>query len=374
MKRATIGGLVSVSLLAGALLSIGTAAADSIEVSSEQIVRLGIELARPERVADMEVASGPAEVAIPPSQQAVVSAPVAGLVSRLLVAAGETVEAGEVVAEIRSAEFLDLQREYLDAAAQSEVAQAQLLRDRGLHEEGIIAARRLQETTVEAGAAANRLEQVRQQLRLAGLDPERIAALARERELVPTLALRAPFAGVIVAQQVMVGEHVDALEAVLQLANLDELWLEIHLPQETAPRVEIGMSALVEVEGETLTGSVITMGRIVDAATQTVLVRAAIDNAESLLRAGQFLAAKIVSRPAGLSVVAIPASAVTRNAEDAFVFVRTARGFDVRPIELLADGGDRVYVQAEIDESAEVAVAGVSALKSLWMSSQDEGT
>jgi len=368
------GALHWIGLLAASLLLVEAAAADSIEVSTEQMARLGVELARPERAADMEIASGPAEIAIPPSQEAVVSAPVAGLVSRLLVAVGETVAADQPVAEIRSAEFLDLQREYLDAAATNEIEQAQLARDRGLHDEGIIAARRLQEATVAASAAAIKLTQAEQQLRLAGVDRSGVERLARNRELAVSLMLRAPFAGVVVAQHVKIGEHVDALEAVLQVANLDELWLEIHLPQETAPRVELGMSALVDVEGETLTGAIITMGRIVDAATQTVLVRAAIDNASALLRAGQFLSARIVSRPVGVAVVSIPSGAVTRNGVDAFVFVRTPAGFDIQPIELLGDGGSRVYVQGAIGESAEVAVAGVSALKSLWMSAQDAGS
>jgi cobalt-zinc-cadmium efflux system membrane fusion protein len=367
------GRVASLLLLIGVLWLAGAAADQTIYVSAEEMDRLGVSLGGPEESRHMQIASAPAEVVIPPAQRVAVSAPVAGLVSRLLVATGEPVRGGQPIAEMRSAEFLELQREYLEAAADSELAATQLERDRGLREEGIIAERRLQETTAAARATALRLDQAEQRLHLAGQSSTEIAALAARRVLAPTLMLTAPFDGVVASQHVQVGAHVDALEPVVQIADLSALWLEVHVPQETAERVAVGMSVLVTVQGQERWAAVVNVGRIVEPDTQTVLVRASVANGEGDLRAGQFLSARIVAA-ADVPLMAIPAAALMRNGRDAFVFVRTPAGFEVRAVDVLGEGGRHVYTEGGIEASEQIAVGGVSALKSLWLSRREGGS
>ena len=351
---------------------IGNARADSFDVSDDQLARLGVTLGAAEAVDHVEIASAPAEVVVPPSQQAVVSAPVDGLVARLLVAAGEPVTRGQALAELDSKDFLQWQREYLDASVAAELADAQLARDRDLHAEGIIAARRLQETEARAHAATVALDQASEQLRLVGFDKPALTALMSKRRLSARLVLRAPFDGVVAAQHATVGARVDSLEAVVMVADLRTLWLELHLSQESAAKVAPGMLAAVNLGDVELTAPITTVSRVVDPATQTVLVRAAVDNGAGLLRAGQFVRASVLA-PSERVTYALPAGAVTRSGEAAFVFVREPNGFAARRIEVLAEDGARIYVTAGIDGGARVAVEGISALKSLWLAMQESG-
>lgn len=359
-------------LLVVATCVIGRAYADSFDVSDDQLARLGVTLGAAEAVERVAIASAPAEVVVPPAQQAVVSAPVDGLVARLLVAAGELVRRGQPLAELDSKEFLQWQRDYLEASVAAELADAQLARDRDLHDEGIIAARRLQETQAQAHAASVRLDQATEQLRLAGFDKPALAALVSKGRLSARLILRAPFDGVVAAQHATVGARVDSLDAVATVADLGTLWLELHLSQENAANVAPGMLAAVKVGDRELTAPITTVGRVVEPATQTVLVRAAIDNGAGLLRAGQFVKASVLA-PSERATYAVPAGAVTRNGEAAFVFVREPKGFTARRIEVIAEDGSRVYVTAGIDGGARVAVEGISALKSLWLAMQESG-
>ena len=108
MNTYTFARTISASILVTLSLINQSAAGNVINVSADQISRLGIAVGRPEAVADVAIASAPAEVVIPPTQEAVVSTPVGGLISRLLVATGEAVVSGQALAEIRSTEFMDL--------------------------------------------------------------------------------------------------------------------------------------------------------------------------------------------------------------------------------------------------------------------------
>jgi len=348
-----------------------SAAGNEFAVSDEQLSRLGVTLGTAQPVELVELAAVPAEVVVPPTRQTLVSAPAGGVVVRLLVAEGDAVKAGQPVAEIESVEYVERQRDYLDAGAAAELARAQEVRDRGLLAEGIIAERRVSETVAATRAAVARLEQTRAQLALAGLAPADLSKLESQRQLSTRIVLRAPFAGVVTAGHTKVGERVAALDPVLGVADLSSLWLELRVPQESAAKVTPGMLVSVTSGGQTITGSVTTVGGVVDAATQTVLVRATIDNAARVLRAGQVLTARILARPAGGVAYAVPAAAVTRNGGEVLVFVRRANGVVAQRIEVLADDGTHVYVAGGIAPDAAVAVAGVGALKALWLSSAE---
>jgi cobalt-zinc-cadmium efflux system membrane fusion protein len=347
----------------------------SFALADDEIARLGITLARPQAVQEMEIASAPAEVVVPPAQQALISTPVDGLIARILVAEGDAVSRGQALAELEGADFLDWQRGYLDAVVESELADAQQSRDQGLYEEGIIAERRLQETQARTRAANVRLDQARRQLLLAGFNEAALERLAQGGELVGRLVLRAPLTGVVLEGYTTVGARVAALDPVMRIADLHTLWLELHLRQELATQVAPGMRVSVTVGDRVLTSTVTIVGSFVDAETQAVLVRAVIEDPATPLRAGQYLTASIVAPLDAGVALALPATAVTRNAGESYVFVRKEGAMEALSVNLLADDGSRVYVLADgLDSNARVAVEGISVLKSLWLASEEEGS
>jgi cobalt-zinc-cadmium efflux system membrane fusion protein len=343
-----------------------------LTLSAIEIQRLGIVLASAEAADAVVLATGPAELVIPPAQQSIVAAPVSGLISRLLVAEGEAVRAGQALVEIQSAELLDLQRMLIEARSADELARAQLERDRGLRADGIIADKRLQETQAAAHAAAVALDQARQRLTLAGQTGAELAALAERRLLSTTLTVRAPFDGTVVARLADLGARVETLTSLCRIADLTTLWLEVHVPQERATRLRVGHVAVVTLHERAIEAVVTHVGQTVDPASQTVLVRAVVDNRALDLRPGQFLPARILARADADAVPAltIPTAAVVRDGGRAFVFARIADGFAIRTIELVSDDGTRAYVTTGLEQREQIAVSGVAALKAIWLESR----
>jgi multidrug efflux pump subunit AcrA (membrane-fusion protein) len=159
---------------------------------------------------------------------------------------------------------------------------------------------------------------------------------------------------------------VDALDPVVALADLRELWLELRIPQETAAHVVPGMLVAAESAGRMVNGTITNVGGVVDATTQTVLVRAVVDNERATLRAGQFLNAHVLARPEGV-IYALPGAAVTRHDGESLVFVRSGGDLVAQPVRLVADDGELIYIAQGLAAGSLVAVDGVSALKSLWL-------
>jgi cobalt-zinc-cadmium efflux system membrane fusion protein len=359
------------------VVTVGAAAQtneESFAASDAELARLGVEVGSVELAERVELAAAPAAVVVPPSRQALVSAPQGGVVARLLVAEGDVVAVAQPLAEIDSAEYLERQRDYLDAVAAAELAGTQEARDRGLFDEGIIAERRVAETSAMARAARSRLDQAGAQLALAGFTRADLERLATERRLATRIVLRAPLAGTVVAVHGSVGGRVGALDPVLAVADLRELWLETRLPQERAAGVAVGMSVAVAPPGHAeLVGTVTAIGGVVDPATQTVLVRAAIDNSSGALRAGQFLTARIRAPAPSGGVLVVPVAALTRHEGDILLFVRSGGDVLARRVAVLGEDGARAYVRGDLKQSELIAVAGIGALKALWLSAREEG-
>lgn len=305
----------------------------------------------------------PGRVVVPESRQRVLAAPVAALVERLQVGVGDEVRAGQVLATLRSPAAQDLQREAQSAAMQAELAQSTLTRDQRLFDEGLIAAARLEATRVQARQATLLADDRRRALAQAG-------AAAQANGGVVTLT--APISGTVIERQATVGQRLEAAAPLLRIAALDTLWVELQVPVREAATLRVGDA--VQLDEPALPARVIAIARAVDAASQTVMVRAAVQApaaATAALRVGQGVQAELLRAPtAGL---AVPAGAVVQHGGRDWVFADLGGGrLRALPVQVLQRSGQGVLVRpAEPAQTPGLAadtrlvVQGTASLKAL---------
>jgi multidrug efflux pump subunit AcrA (membrane-fusion protein) len=233
--------LLVLCLAAGA----ASAADPVVELSTAQEKALGIETAVLRAGSGGEIAGLAAQVVVPNSQIHLVAAPVAGLVERIPVAVNGSVRAGQVLARILSPALAELQRGFVQASVQAQLAADNLQRDEALYRDGIIAESRLRATRGQHAEASAVLTERRQALHLAGVPEGAIARLASGQAQGAAIEVRAPADGVILEQMVAIGARVDAATAMFRLAKLEPLWLEIQAPVSSLARVRIGAAATV---------------------------------------------------------------------------------------------------------------------------------
>ena len=113
---------------------------------------------------------------------------------------------------------------------------------------------------------------------------------------------------------------------------------------------------------------------MVESGSQMVTLRALVQGKASLLRPGEVLSVEL---PAASTTAAtsgawdLPLSAVAHDGKQAYVFVRTADGFEARSVEVSASAGQRVRIHGPVKAGEEVAVSGVVALKGAWIKQKD---
>lgn len=357
--------------LLAALLVTLDAAGQEIPLAPAEFDSLGVEFVSPEAVDTATAVTARARVVVPPAADHVVASAVTGLVERVYIGIGDRVTAGQPLFSIRSPGFLGLQQQYLEARADAALADTQLERDRQLFDEGIIAGRRLEETRTRAASAASRLAEHTRLLLIAGLRQQDIDRLGAGGVLLDSLVVRAPVDGVVLDVMTRAGQSVGSVDVLCRVADLSTLWLDIRVPQEQAGTVAMGATVGVRESPAERPARVLAVGQAVDPDTQTVPVRAEIASSAHGLRPGQLVEATVFAPDAGdagARSMSVPISAVIRSGETAYVFVRSAAGVTATPVSVVSAADRRVVVRG-LESDARVAVAGVSALKSLWLSS-----
>ena len=352
---------LSLSLI---LLTAGCpAGAGELRLQAAQLRAHGIELARAGDAGPLHGSALPARVTVPSAQMRVVAAPLGGLVESLLVAPGDRVRRGQALARLASREVLELQREATQAASQSALLQQTLARDEKLFAEGLIAEARLQATRAAAAQAAAQAHERQQGLQLAGAD--------RRQGIAPGLTVTAPMSGVVLEQSVQTGQRVEAATALYRIAALSPLWLEIQAPLAAAAALRPGQSLQVVEAG--VPARLIAVGRAVDPASQSVLLRAEVTTGSERLIPGQMVSVELPAEgsPGGGGVLRLPAAAVIRDGDQARVFVLIAsdpaageKRFAAQPVRIVGQGGDSVTVDG-LKGGEMVVVRGTSALKAM---------
>ena len=306
-------------------------------------------------------------VELPPQAVEVLSAPLAGVVQRVYVGAGQQVKAGAAVAQLLSPELVAWQRDLLQAKEQERLAASRLARDEKLHAEGIIAGLRLEDSRAQHRLAQLNVQERQQALRLAG-------AASTGAQLQPALAVRATAAGTVLEVQAAPGQRLEAGMPVAKLARSGQWAIRLQATPAQAQSLHVG--DLLRVPGCKAPARLAAIVPQVDAGNQMVQLRADFDAKEDCLRANQFVQTTVLpgATPSGAAhavstgtLLALPAEAVVRDQGRAYVFVKTPKGFVPTPIEVASESGAQVLVRAGLRSGAEVAVRGLAALKGAWL-------
>jgi len=236
---------------------------------------------------------------------------------------GKTVQHGDPLLTIYSPELLANQREYLVALDQRA---------------------RVAAATPDVSAEADKLvEAAVRRLLLQDMTTAQIERLAATREAQKIVTLYSPVSGTITARNVSHGERIESATSLLDIADLERVWVLADVYESELAFIHEGQEAVVALSylsGRTYKGRVSLVSPLVDPTTRTVKVRIELDNGDLALRPGMFanveLHADLGAR------LAVPKDAVLRSGSRNVVFVSPSEGtFEPREVELGLELPDR---------------------------------
>ncbi|MFO1351255.1 MAG: efflux RND transporter periplasmic adaptor subunit [Gammaproteobacteria bacterium] len=351
----TRGSARSVQPRLGALLALvaamASAAAADLPFATARVV---FEAAARERLWDGRVEA---------INQATVSAQTAGRVAEILYDIGDYVPAGAVIVRFTDVEQRASQQQVEANLKEAEAALTQARKDfervNELYDRKLLPRSELDQAIARRDAASARLEAAR-------------SALTGARQQVDYTVVRAPYAGIVTARQVQIGETVSPGQPLMTGLSLDDLRVSVDLPQGVIEAVRrIRQAAVLTPDAAARVAVVkITIFPYADSASNTFRVRLDLPSGTQGLYPGMLVKAAFVIGDARRLL--IPASAVVYRSEVSGVYV-VGGDSDVRFRQVRVGNrfGERVEILAGLQEGETVAVDPVRAAQYLKESDAD---
>lgn len=177
--------------------------------------------------------------------------------------------------------------------------------------------------------------------------------------------IRAPFSGVLGLRQVSQGQYVNAGFAMVNLDDLDHMWVDFPVPESLLSKLKTGMSLNLEADaypGRSFSASVASIDSRVDVATRAIMVRAGIENADGLVRPGMLL--RVSLQQDAVDALVVPELALQQVGNRTFVFLAAADGTAIsRDVRIGSRRAGKATVVEGLKAGDKVVVDGTSKLR-----------
>lgn len=307
-----------------------------------------------------------ARLAYDGDRHAHLSSQVAGVVAEIHRGLGDTVDAGDPLVTITSAELGAAKASYLQALAAVELWTRNHARETGLFAQGLGTERSASE--VETALAEKRigLSRDEQELLRLGLPRERINEVARSRDTSPDYVLASPFSGTVVERAAALGEVVAPDSPLFAVADVSRMWALLDVFESDVPEIRSGQPVVLHVEGirgDPVPAEITWVASHVDPRTRTLPARAELHNPRGALKANMFARASIGVRDR-LAASVVPVDAVQWEGCCNVVFVkRSDILYEPRKVLLGVSTGTHYEVLHGLRPGDEVVTQGSFLLK-----------
>lgn len=242
------------------------------------------------------------------------------------------------------------------------------------------------------------VQEMAQRIQFLGIPEAIVEQMSPKPATANLIPMIAPFDGIVVQQQTVLGEMVQPEHPPVTIADVSRMWLRLSLRKEDAQRVAVGQPVHFHGDGlaETVDGRITWISPEIDEKTRTVQARAEVVNPPFHLASSQdgsdFGLQAISDEPLAGTAAApryllavnqfgvahvrvnlypealvVPESAVQRLMDGTtLVFVADPNGltFHPRPVELGVIDGESVQITNGLSASDKVVVRGAYVLKS----------
>lgn len=300
----------------------------------------------------------PVSGTVQPVRQATVKAKVSGDVLQVTVREGESVQSGQLLARIDTA---DLDAKLIEKVGQFEGAKAQLAlaeknraTNGALLKQNFISQNAFDTFESTYNVAQGNVKSAEAQVQLA------------RNALKDAIAI-SPLNGVVAKRHVNPGEKVAFDSPLITVVDLKDLELQAMVPAVDVPEIAIGKMVELTIDGfgeRRFNGRIERINPSTEPGTRAILVYVGIPNADGALRGGMFATGRI-ALSASAPVATLPATAVRVEAGQTYVWTVESGKLVKRGVVTgrRDEGAGRIEVKTELPRDAPVLGAKFDNLK-----------
>jgi cobalt-zinc-cadmium efflux system membrane fusion protein len=254
---------------------------------------------------------------VPPQNKAVISPMITGYVHKLNFLVGDNVKKGQVMAELESMEFVDLQQRLLELKNQIVYLREDYDRQQLLLDQDAVSKKKFLMAEVEYKTAETARRGLESKLQMLGVNLNEL----ENGKIASVLRLKAPISGSVKKLHSVIGRHVDPSEEIYEIVNAEHLHLELSVYEKDITKIRKGQSVwftIPNVKHERYAGEVFLVGKDLAEDKRSINVHVHFNENEGAFAVGMYANASIAVSES--EVNALPETAIVVDGEKEFVF------------------------------------------------------
>jgi len=294
-----------------------------------------------------------------------VSPRISGKIVAVKASLGDSVAAGQVLANLDSVELGEALNRYHQSRTKLALAQSSMDRIKGLVEKKIAARKDILQAETDYKTAQTELHSDEDRLSLYGLSTADLKGESHKRTLLP---VKSPISGIITEKHAIVGELSDPSKSLYTVADLSNVWVMVDINEKDLAKVRKGQTATVMVGAFPdlkLKGRITYIADLMNEATRTVKARIEVANPGRKLKPEMFATVELALAADAPPVVTIPEDALQDLDGKKVVFVAENEAeFAARQVQAGRAAGGMVEIVSGLKEGERYAIKGAFILKS----------
>lgn len=296
--------------------------AKKVELTKTQLAKGDIQMGQFSSMDLNNTVKATGRLALPPQNEARVSAMMPGMVKDIKVLPGEFVEKGQVLAYLQDPKFAKLQENYLKAVSELTYVEAEYKRKKALYEDDVGSEQKFQKIQSEYRSLKANIQSLASQLRTININPETLKADKVQEQV----AIKAPIKGYVKDIDIKMGQYVKSEATLFELVDNHHIHIDLMVYEKNITKVEKGQHVLFTLANQQsnkpMVAEIFATGKALENDRKAVRMHAELKKDYDHLLPGMYVDARVIIDTA--SGKALPESGVIMDKDHHYIFYSTA--------------------------------------------------
>ncbi len=315
----------------------------STTLTAEQIKSIGITLGHLEKKQLTAALKANGILKVPNQNRATISSPIGGIVKSILVQAGQSVKAGQLICTLYNSEFVSMQEAYLTVKAKVELASSEFARQKNLSQASATAMKNFQQAETELKTLTIRQASLKHQLEQLGTNTMTLST----ETIHEVMEVRSALSGSVSNVLVNIGSHVDPANPIAEIVDNSQLHLDLYVYEKDISKISVGQIihfSQTNNQGREYDARIFGISNTFEPQTKAITVHARVEGKKDNLIDGTSVSAVISLQSAMLD--AVPTTALVNSQGQDYIFV-SVQSHEQRPATANDHTHDRENVKRD---------------------------